>query len=382
MKTLPLMRKLLLVIALGILPGITFAQVAVSITIAPPELPVYEQPICPAPNYIWTPGYWAWGYDGYYWVPGTWVEAPSVGLLWTPGYWGWNDGSYIWNAGYWGPQVGFYGGIDYGYGYYGEGFYGGRWEGDQFSYNTAVMHVNPAVIHHTYVDRAVIHNSGMRVSFNGGHGGIQARPTEAQMSAEHARRFGPVAAQTRQVSFAREDRANYAKVNHGAPPHAALQRPATSEATFQKAVSARGAEPESHAAVRPEERPGARTESHTAARSETRTEPHSTPRPETHTAPRTESHPVARPESHTAARPETRTEPHSTPRPETHATAPRPESHPAARPESHPAPRPETHSAPRPEPHPAARPQEHAAPHAAARPEERPAPHEEKPKEM
>ena len=28
---------------------------------APPELPVYEQPLCPQPNYMWTPGYWAWG---------------------------------------------------------------------------------------------------------------------------------------------------------------------------------------------------------------------------------------------------------------------------------------------------------------------------------
>jgi len=71
------------------------AQVAVSITIAPPALPVYEQPVCPAPAYIWTPGYWAYGDDGYYWVPGTWVEAPAVGLLWTPGYWGWGNGVYL-----------------------------------------------------------------------------------------------------------------------------------------------------------------------------------------------------------------------------------------------------------------------------------------------
>jgi hypothetical protein len=76
----------------------------------PPELPVYEQPPIPAPDYIWTPGYWGIGPLGYYWVPGTWVLPPSVGLLWTPGYWGWRDGIYVWNAGYWGPHVGFYGG--------------------------------------------------------------------------------------------------------------------------------------------------------------------------------------------------------------------------------------------------------------------------------
>jgi hypothetical protein len=51
------------------------AGIGVSITVAPPVIPVYTQPICPGPNYIWTPGYWAWGDDGYYWVPGTWVVA-------------------------------------------------------------------------------------------------------------------------------------------------------------------------------------------------------------------------------------------------------------------------------------------------------------------
>ena len=57
----------------------------VSITIAPPVLPVYVQPALPGPGYIWTPGYWAYGDDDYYWVPGTWVLPPTVGLLWTPG---------------------------------------------------------------------------------------------------------------------------------------------------------------------------------------------------------------------------------------------------------------------------------------------------------
>jgi hypothetical protein len=50
----------------------------------------------------------------------TWVQPPSVGLLWTPGYWGWRDGIYVWSAGYWEPHIGFYGGVDYGFGYGGE----------------------------------------------------------------------------------------------------------------------------------------------------------------------------------------------------------------------------------------------------------------------
>ena len=34
--------------------------VGVSVNIAPPVLPVYVQPPCPAAGYIWIPGYWAW----------------------------------------------------------------------------------------------------------------------------------------------------------------------------------------------------------------------------------------------------------------------------------------------------------------------------------
>jgi hypothetical protein len=45
-------------------------------------------------------------------------------------------------AGYWGPHVGFYGGINYGFGYGGVGFFGGEWRGGAFAYNTAVMNVN------------------------------------------------------------------------------------------------------------------------------------------------------------------------------------------------------------------------------------------------
>jgi len=114
-------------LALAALPMASFAFVSVGISVdfAPPALPVYVQPPCPAVGYIWTPGYWAWDDGDYYWVPGTWVLAPAPGLLWTPGYWGWGDGAYLWHAGYWGPHVGFYGGINYGYGYGGVGFEGG-----------------------------------------------------------------------------------------------------------------------------------------------------------------------------------------------------------------------------------------------------------------
>ena len=108
--------------------------------IPPPPLPVYDQPPMPDPGYIWTPGYWAWSDDGddYYWVPGTWVEPPQPELLWTPAYWGWVSGRYVFFPGYWGREVGFYGGIDYGFGYSGDGYFGGRWDHGAFFYNRTV----------------------------------------------------------------------------------------------------------------------------------------------------------------------------------------------------------------------------------------------------
>src|ERR1700677_3673599 len=104
-------------------------EAVITVDSAPPPLPVYVQPPCPAPNLLWTPGYWHHGFFGYYWVPGAWVPAPYVGALWTPGYWGWSGGSFVFNAGYWGPHIGFYGGVNYGGGYMGIGFAGGNWNG-------------------------------------------------------------------------------------------------------------------------------------------------------------------------------------------------------------------------------------------------------------
>ena len=118
------LRKLVVAAALVAAPSASFAGVFISVGFAPPVLPVYTQPLCPGDGYIWTPGYWGYGEGGYYWVPGVWVQPPTVGYLWTPGYWGFFGGQYRFNEGYWGPHVGFYGGVNYGFGYGGVGFEG------------------------------------------------------------------------------------------------------------------------------------------------------------------------------------------------------------------------------------------------------------------
>ena len=199
--------------------------VGISVTVAPPALPVYVQPPIPAPGYIWTPGYWAYGPDGYYWVPGTWVMAPQPGLLWTPGYWGWSDGAYIWHSGYWGPHVGFYGGVNYGYGYTGMGFYGGEWRGRHFFYNRSVSNVTITNVH--VYNRTVVRNVTVnRVSYNGGPHGVNMRPTHAQEAAMHERHFEETRMQMDHEHGARGNREFLASVNHGRPAVAATARPA------------------------------------------------------------------------------------------------------------------------------------------------------------
>src|SRR5579864_6855451 len=209
------------------MPATSHAGVAVgiSVRIGPPVLPVYVQPPCPAPGYLWTPGYWAYGPDGYYWVPGVWVEPPEVGVLWTPGYWGYADGVYVWHVGYWGPHVGFYGGINYGFGYTGVGFAGGFWRGGVFSYNRAVTNVNVTVIHNTYINNTVINNRTVsRVSFNGGNGGVRAFPSAQERNWEHERHYQATADQGHHQELARGNRGQLYSANHGHPGIAASPR--------------------------------------------------------------------------------------------------------------------------------------------------------------
>ncbi|MGP8164324.1 MAG: YXWGXW repeat-containing protein [Steroidobacteraceae bacterium] len=209
-----------------VLPVMSMAQVGInmSVNMAPPELPVYEQPAIPDEGYLWTPGYWGWSGDGYYWVPGTWVLAPQPGYLWTPGYWGSNGGVFLWNEGYWGAQVGFYGGVNYGFGYGGSGFQGGYWQDGHLFYNTSVVNVGTTNITNVYT-KTVNNITVNRASYNGGSGGVQAQPTATELAAAHAHHLPPTAAQQQHVQAARSNSALRASANHGNPPIAATPRP-------------------------------------------------------------------------------------------------------------------------------------------------------------
>src|SRR5215510_12684342 len=221
------LRSLVLAAFLAMPFATSFAQVTFSVGWAPPPLPVVVQPACPVAGYIWTPGYWGWDdyYYDYYWVPGVWVPPPRIGLLWTPGWWGWRSGAYVFNQGYWGPTVGFYGGVNYGYGNTGNGYWGGRWSGNTFQYNTAVTNINKTVINNTYVNNSFAKNvNANRTSFNGGTGGIKAQPNAEQRAAmANAKKEGPTSQQLARQQAASKDQNLRASVNKGHPNQEAIK---------------------------------------------------------------------------------------------------------------------------------------------------------------
>jgi hypothetical protein len=228
-----MIRYCLLALMLGATPAVTLIQnvqaqafLDIRISGAPPPLPYYDQPAIPADGYLWVPGYWYWDMsaEDYYWVPGTWVEPPRRGLLWTPAYWSWLEGHYVFYPGYWAREVGFYGGVDYGYGYTSEGYLGGRWANGGFFYNRSVNNLENVRITRVYNQAVVVKNRSDNVSFNGGKGGIAARPTSQQLAFAKERHVDATPVQRRHVESASKDRVQFAKQNHGEPAIAATPR--------------------------------------------------------------------------------------------------------------------------------------------------------------
>ena len=285
MTSLKAIRKIMIAAALAIPVALVptsqaHAGIFISVGFAPPVLPVYAQPLCPGDGYIWTPGYWAYTDDGgYYWVPGVWVQPPTVGVLWTPAYWGWENGAYLFHDGYWGPHVGFYGGVNYGFGYGGIGFAGGEWRGGHFAYNSAVANIGGVHVTNVYVDReVVVHNTivnANHASFNGGSGGISVRPRPEEVQAMHEQHIQPTGQQLQHQSFSAQNRSQFASANHGRPGVTAAASPAAFHANPGAAHPAAAGFAGHEAA--PQE--------HAAPVSRTAPESHPAPAPAAHTAP-------------------------------------------------------------------------------------------------
>jgi hypothetical protein len=226
MRPIARIRSALLVPVILAVPAVSSAQSAVFITIGPPELPVYEQPALPDAGYLWTPGYWDYGPDGYFWVPGTWVQAPAPGLLWTPGYWSWGNGGYAWNRGYWDTQVGYYGAINYGYGYSGHGYEGGYWSNGALYYNRSVNNISTTTNITNVYTKTVLNNTTVtNVSYSGGSGGTTGRPTAEELTISGKHHTPPTAEQTQHAQAASTNHAQFASVNHGQPAIVATPKP-------------------------------------------------------------------------------------------------------------------------------------------------------------
>lgn len=194
---------------------------------APPPMPVYEQPEAPDPSYMWTPGYWGYAPAGYYWVPGAWIAPPYYGALWTPGWWGYYGNRYRFHHGYWGTHIGFYGGINIGFGYLGLGYVGGYWNSNRFFYNRAYNRVPPRW-NNVYVRNVTINNTyinNSRVSYYGGPGGIRRAPMQSELLARAQRVTPPM---SRQVEFRQTAMMN--RSQYGARPSSfAAARPLSAD---------------------------------------------------------------------------------------------------------------------------------------------------------
>jgi WXXGXW repeat (2 copies) len=163
----------------------------------PPQLPEYDQPPCPGDGYIWTPGYW--GYTG---------------------------GRYAYYPGHWGTHIGYYGGINYGFGYIGTGYEGGYWNSGHFTYNRAYTNVNQTVVHNVYNYRVVNKTVNVtHVSYNGGSGGVHVRPAPAELAARREPVAPRMTAQVQREQAARADHTQFVAVNHGRPANPALAKP-------------------------------------------------------------------------------------------------------------------------------------------------------------
>jgi hypothetical protein len=275
------------------------------------------------------PGYWAWSDDagGYYWVPGTWVEPPQPNLLWTPGYWGWADGAYLWHEGYWGPTVGFYGGVDYGYGYGPHGYDGGRWDHGVFFYNSAANRFPPGA-HFDHVYRHPMQYGGpaSRVSFNGGDEGVHERPSPEQMRAERESHVMPIAAQRELMDSASHNRQMRADFNHGHPGVAATRRPEAFAGERGEAAHPPGHEPNGE-----QQRQQQRSDEGGRPAGAPEQEHRATPEQGAVGGERAQNHEVA-PEQHAAAQvhqaPEQHATSHAVTTPQQHAPAAHAQAHP------------------------------------------------------
>ncbi|MBV8552344.1 MAG: YXWGXW repeat-containing protein [Acidobacteriaceae bacterium] len=74
-----------------------------SAELGPPPPPLVYGPIgaAPAPDYVWTEGYYQYFEGGWEWRPGRWVRPPHRGDIWVKPYWQREGSGYRFHHGHW-----------------------------------------------------------------------------------------------------------------------------------------------------------------------------------------------------------------------------------------------------------------------------------------
>ena len=87
------------------------------------------------------------------------------------------------------------------------------------------MNVNRTVIPTPTSITPTSTSTACHTAFNGGAGGIQARPTTQEQQWSHENHIAPTAEQQNHVQTAHADHSNFASANGGHPVNAAFSRP-------------------------------------------------------------------------------------------------------------------------------------------------------------
>ena len=170
-----------------------------------------------------------------------------MNALWTPGYWGFYSGRYSFFPGHWGAHIGFYGGINYGFGYVGLGYEGGYWNSGHFFYNRAYNHLDTRVVHNVYSYNAGNRaRGGPRTSFNGGSRGIQARPRPAEAAASREPTAPRMNTQVQHAQSYSTARGQLATQNHGRPATPAVSRPVPADRNVRPTTNHGGQQNQNH----------------------------------------------------------------------------------------------------------------------------------------
>jgi hypothetical protein len=102
------------------------------------------------------------------------------------------------------------------------------------------VHVGPTFVRNVYYHPVVYRSTYEHVSFNGGPGGVRARPSREQMVAGREHHVAFTSLQQRQQRMAFADHSLRADYNHGRPPVAATARPAVFHGNGVSAARAAG----------------------------------------------------------------------------------------------------------------------------------------------